>query len=87
MKKITIIDYGVGNLLSLKMALEHLGAEAVITRDKKAITNSSHLLLPAAPSRGSLLKKLSLSFSCCLKAHHAYRALISRGLTQDLSNT
>ena len=31
--------------------------------------------------------KLSLSFSCCLKAHHAYRALISRGLTQDLSNT
>ena len=27
------------------MALEHLGAEVVITRDK-AITNSSHLILP-----------------------------------------
>lgn len=56
MKKITIIDYGVGNLLSLKMALEHLGAEAVITRDKKAITNSSHLILPGVGAYGKAMK-------------------------------
>ena len=56
MKKISIIDYGVGNLLSLKMALEHLGAEVVITRDKKAITNSSHLILPGVGAYGKAMK-------------------------------
>ena len=35
MKKVIIIDYGVGNLLSLKMAIEFLGVKAEITNEKK----------------------------------------------------
>ena len=56
MKKISIIDYGVGNLLSLKMALEYLGAEVVITRDKNVITDSSHLILPGVGAYGKAMK-------------------------------
>jgi imidazole glycerol-phosphate synthase subunit HisH len=57
MKKVTIIDYGVGNLLSLRMALEHLGAKVVITRDKDLILDSSHIILPGV---GAFSKAMSL---------------------------
>ena len=32
---IAIIDYGVGNLFSLKSSLKEIGAEAVVTSDEK----------------------------------------------------
>ena len=46
MKKITIIEYGCGNILNLIRAIKSLGYEAEITHDKKKILNSSHLILP-----------------------------------------
>ena len=42
MKKITIIDYGAGNILSLKRALEFLSINAKLTSDLKKIQN--HLI-------------------------------------------
>jgi len=45
-KKITIIDYGMGNILSLIRALEYIGASVVVTSDKHVISKSSHLILP-----------------------------------------
>ena len=45
-KKVTIIDYGSGNLLSLKRAFEEVGAEVVITNNKKKILDSSRVVLP-----------------------------------------
>ena len=63
MTKVTIIDYGVGNLLSLKMSLEFLGAEVVISRDERVIENSSHIILPgvgAFPKAMELIKSLNL---------------------------
>ncbi|MHC1575746.1 MAG: imidazole glycerol phosphate synthase subunit HisH, partial [Methanosarcinaceae archaeon] len=33
MKKIVIIDYGLGNLRSVRKGLEHAGAEVVISKD------------------------------------------------------
>ncbi len=56
-KRVTIIDYGVGNLLSLKMSLEHLGADVIITRDKNLILNSSHIILPGV---GAFSKAMNL---------------------------
>ena len=35
MKKITIIDYGCGNILNLVRAIKFLGYDAEITREKK----------------------------------------------------
>ncbi len=48
--KITIIDYGLGNLASVKNALSHLGIEAVITNNPSLIQNSTHLVLPGVGS-------------------------------------
>lgn len=45
-KEITIIDYGMGNILSLKRALEYIGASVVVTSDNSIISKSPHLILP-----------------------------------------
>ena len=34
---IAVIDYGVGNLFSLRSSLRHLGLEAAVTADPAAI--------------------------------------------------
>ena len=43
---ITIIDYGVGNLFSLKSSFAALGAEVQVTSDSEAILNASKIILP-----------------------------------------
>ena len=58
MKKVTIIDYGVGNLLSLKMSLEYLGAEVTITKEKDLILESSHIILPGVGGFSDFISKL-----------------------------
>lgn len=46
MKKIAIIDYGLGNLRSVIRGLEKAGANAVITSDKNDIAAADGLVLP-----------------------------------------
>ena len=46
MKKIAIIDYGLGNLRSVIRGLEKAGASAVITSDKDEIAAAEGLVLP-----------------------------------------
>ncbi|MDR3209746.1 MAG: imidazole glycerol phosphate synthase subunit HisH [Oscillospiraceae bacterium] len=41
-----IIDYGVGNLFSLRSSLEYIGETAVITRDARVIRDSGRVILP-----------------------------------------
>ena len=43
---IAIIDYGVGNLFSLKSSLKQLGLEAVVTADADTIRKADRLILP-----------------------------------------
>lgn len=62
--KVTIIDYGVGNLLSVQRALEKSGAEVVISSDPKKILKSSKVILPgvgAFPDGMKSLEKLGLT--------------------------
>ena len=59
MKKITIIDYGCGNILNLARAIKFLGYEAEITHDKKKILNSSHLILPGVGAFGNAMSQLN----------------------------
>ena len=58
MKKITIIDYGCGNILNLIRAIKFLGYEAESTHDKKKIINSSHVILPGVGAFGNAMKQL-----------------------------
>ena len=43
---ITIIDYGVGNLGSIFNMLKHIGVEAEIVSDPRAIGNAKKIILP-----------------------------------------
>lgn len=55
---IGIIDYGVGNLFSLKCSLERIGAEAVVTSDPKVIARADKLILPGVGAFADAAKKL-----------------------------
>ena len=43
---IAIVDYGVGNLFSLRSSFKAIGADAVFTSDEKIIRNADRILLP-----------------------------------------
>ncbi len=43
---IAIVDYGVGNLFSLKSSLAYVGADAVVTNDPAVLKNSEKIILP-----------------------------------------
>ncbi len=47
---LTIVDYGMGNLRSVKNALAHLGEDASISADPAAIARSDKLILPGVGS-------------------------------------
>ena len=58
MKKITIIDYGCGNILNLARALKFLGYETKITHEKEAIVSSSHVILPGVGSFKTAMQQI-----------------------------
>lgn len=43
---IAIMDYGIGNLGSVKNALDYLGFDSIITSDKNVILNADKVILP-----------------------------------------
>ena len=55
---IAIMDYGVGNLFSLKSSLAHLGQEAVVTADPAVIRAADRLILPGVGAFGDAMAKL-----------------------------
>ena len=62
-KDISIIDYDIGNILSVKRSVETLGFKAIVTNEKNKILNSDKILLPgvgAFKNGMNLLKKHNL---------------------------
>ncbi|NQU16878.1 MAG: imidazole glycerol phosphate synthase subunit HisH [Candidatus Saganbacteria bacterium] len=55
---IVIIDYGAGNLRSVQKALEQLGYQSLITRDKTEIRTAKAIILPGVGSFDSAIKEL-----------------------------
>ncbi|MCU1299577.1 MAG: imidazole glycerol phosphate synthase, glutamine amidotransferase subunit [Acidobacteriaceae bacterium] len=43
---IAIIDYGVGNLASVKKAMDHIDADSTITSDPKVVSHAEKIVLP-----------------------------------------
>ena len=58
---IAIIDYGVGNLFSLKSSLKMIGAEVEVTSDAEAIRKADKLLLPGVGAFEDAARKLAES--------------------------
>ena len=56
---IAMVDYGVGNLFSLKSSLAHLGLEAVVTADPDEIRAADRLILPGVGAFGDAMEKLT----------------------------
>lgn len=55
---ISIIDYGVGNLFSLKSSFQFIGHEAVVTSDPTVIHASEKIILPGVGAFEDAAKKL-----------------------------
>ncbi len=55
---IAIIDYGVGNLFSLRSSLGYLGIDSVITSDPEVIHGCGRMILPGVGAFGDAIEKL-----------------------------
>ena len=56
---IAIVDYGVGNLFSLKSSFAAIGAEAVVTGDPTVISAADRIVLPGVGAFEDAARKLS----------------------------
>lgn len=56
---VAIIDYGAGNLMSVKKALDYIGAESEVTMDKDKIKSASHIILPGVGSFGDAMASMA----------------------------
>lgn len=56
---IAIIDYDAGNIKSVEKAVQYLGEEAVITRDKDVILQSDKVILPGVGAFGDAMEKIN----------------------------
>ena len=55
---IAIVDYGVGNLFSLRSSLDMIGADAKVTSDPEEIKKSEKIILPGVGAFADAIAKL-----------------------------
>ena len=55
---VAIIDYGVGNLFSLKSSLAAIGAEAVVAADPALLAAADKIILPGVGAFEDAARKL-----------------------------
>ena len=58
---IAIVDYGVGNLFSLRSSLLYIGQEAVITADPAVLRAAEKIILPGVGAFGDAAEKLRVT--------------------------
>ncbi len=58
---LAIVDYGVGNLFSLKSSLEYIGVNAIVTSDKEVLQSADKIILPGVGAFGDAAQKLRTS--------------------------
>lgn len=58
---VAIVDYGVGNLFSLKSSFAAINAEAVVTDDPEVLKKADRLILPGVGAFGDAAEKLKKS--------------------------
>lgn len=57
-KKITLIDYGMCNLLNVARAFEHCGAEVMVTEDPAAARDADRLVVPGVGAFSACIREL-----------------------------
>ncbi|XME02575.1 imidazole glycerol phosphate synthase subunit HisH [Lachnospiraceae bacterium C1.1] len=56
---VAVIDYDAGNIKSVEKAVESLGFETVLTRDRDILLNADHVILPGVGAFGDAMKLLN----------------------------
>lgn len=56
--KVCVIDYGLGNLLSVKRGFEYCGAEVVVTSDPEQVVAAGRVVLPGVGAFKNAMKSL-----------------------------
>lgn len=57
--KVTVIDYGMGNIFSVTCALKSLGCEVVVTNKKEIVEKADSLILPGVGAFKDALNELT----------------------------
>jgi glutamine amidotransferase len=57
--EVTVIDYGVGNLLSVQRGLEHCGAKVILSSDPEQILAAKRVVLPGVGAFGNAMHSLN----------------------------
>lgn len=55
---ITVIDYDAGNLKSVEKALQSLGEDVLVTRDRQELLSADKVILPGVGNFGDAMEKL-----------------------------
>jgi glutamine amidotransferase len=55
---IAVLDYGIGNLRSAQKALEHCGADARLTADRRLVAEAAGVVLPGVGAFGACMDAL-----------------------------
>jgi glutamine amidotransferase len=89
--KIAVVDYGVGNLRSVRRGLEAAGADAVVTADPGAIDEAAGIVLPEKLSDSGLddvlleqARKGKSILGVCLGYQLLFESSYEDGLTDGL---
>jgi glutamine amidotransferase len=56
--KVVIVDYGLGNVVSVFRAFDYIGAEPILTEDPTAVTSADRLVLPGVGAFGDGMAQL-----------------------------
>ncbi|MFZ9445024.1 MAG: imidazole glycerol phosphate synthase subunit HisH [Actinobacteria bacterium] len=59
--RVAVLDYGIGNLRSAQKALEHVGADAVLTDDPQVAASADAVVLPGVGAFGACMDALRAS--------------------------
>ena len=58
---VAIVDYGVGNLFSLRSSLEYIGEKVIVTGDAEEMRRCDRIILPGVGAFGDAAEKLRKS--------------------------
>ena len=61
MKTIHVVDYGIGNLLSVKRAFEYIGQKVEIAKNQKDIESADYLVLPGVGAFNQCTKAIKVA--------------------------
>ena len=58
-KEVVVVDYGIGNIFSVKQAFEKVGSSVIVSSDPEVVKQSKYLVLPGVGAFGRAMNALN----------------------------